>query len=174
MTKQQELGKRLYAHFSPMIEEGVLGDDMAGPLKRACMAAAGDLLGKEGKRDLIFEALCEAMGADWRTMPKSAAARYNVAAKELREIHAEPAEVLVRAQRYRVQHPDWELTPTALVTHWPTLSRGTTVKVPGQHISAETQPTEPEEEIPFTPEMVEELQQRLRGVTPEMPRMYDD
>ena len=35
-----------------------------------------------------------------------------------------PEEFGIRASKYRRDHPDWELTPTALCTHWGELGKG--------------------------------------------------
>jgi hypothetical protein len=131
MAKDIDLAKRIWEHiqFADGIE---FTSEQEGPVKRACLAAARDILGKDwetGKRDLIFEALCDAMGADWKNMTKHEAARYNVAAKQLREIGATTGEVMNKARRYEFQHPDWPLTPTALISHWSTLSNSATRKV---------------------------------------------
>lgn len=131
MPRDVELAKRIWSHF----EDTGLAYELAGiehDLKYACLAAARDILGRseDGKRDLLFESLCQAMGADWKAMPKHEQARYNVATQQLREIHATPIEVLSKARRYEYLHPDWPLTPTALISHWSTLGNDKTRRVP--------------------------------------------
>ena len=117
MTKEQELGKRIWLAW---------GEMDAPTEKQKAIMAARVALGRDdtGRRDLLFEALCSALGADWHDMPKHEAAKYNVAAKQLRDIGADASEIIRRARRYETLHPDWELTPTSLITHWSTLKGG--------------------------------------------------
>lgn len=168
MTKEVETAKRIYAHFAPMVDEGVLGEDMVGPLKRACLAAARDVLGKDetGKRDLIFEAVCSALGADWTDMPPHEAAKYNVAAKQLRQIGATPSDIIQRCRRYEAMHPDWELTATSLITHWSTLkSGGASTRVVDRVPVAETvAEPEPENLVGPPPEFLEALSRGVKAV----------
>ena len=130
MTKEMELAKRIHDAWQEVYDPN--GD---GPtVKQMAVIAARVAMGKDetGKRDLIFEALCSAMGADWNGMPRSEQSRYNAATKQLREIGATPSDIIQKARRYEQLHPDWELTPTSLVSHWSSLSRGATQKVSRQ------------------------------------------
>ena len=71
------------------------------------------------KRDLVFEALCEACGIDYSsTMTKSQRGAINKAAKELREIEATPEEIFRVAAAYRIRWPSIDVTPNAITKHW--------------------------------------------------------
>lgn len=68
-----------------------------------------------------FEALADACGYDAEAIRKVGGGLIGRNAKLLREAGATREEILARADRYRHRHPDWDLTPAALVKWWPTL-----------------------------------------------------
>jgi len=72
-------------------------------------------------RDPIWDALVQGITGQrdlpYQT-PRSERGRWNRAAKELREIEAEPSDVLARCRAYRRIWPNVALTPTALVSNW--------------------------------------------------------
>jgi len=160
VTKEMELAKRIYETWT----------SFEGTDKQKAVAVARELLGKseDGKRDLIFEALCTAMGADWKQMPRHEAAKYNEATKQLREIGATPEDVLHKARRYEHLHPDWPLTPTSLISHWSSLDVSASRRVPVLVEQLRAREQEPEEElVPPTPEFLAVL--RAGPLTREMP-----
>lgn len=106
----------LYAQMLGTMKEQDAADKAAG--RYDWVDDIKEELADERKRDLLFEALCEACGADWTQMTKAERGKYNAACKQLREIGAEPEEVIRRAKRYAYEHKDWALTPTALISHW--------------------------------------------------------
>lgn len=72
--------------------------------------------------DLIFEAICEVCGIDWRNgITKNERGRVNAARKELGDIHAEPATIHAHAAAYRRAYPTMPLTPQALTGNWTTV-----------------------------------------------------
>jgi hypothetical protein len=78
------------------------------------------------RRDLLFEAVAAACGTDLTQLTKSARGQLNRAVSELRSIGANPAEVTIRASRYRTKFRDADLTSTALAKHWPSLGHDQT------------------------------------------------
>ena len=103
----------------------------------------GERKGKEGKgtnylapaaanakrnrpRDELWDALMAACGIDTTAIPKSARGAYNTAVADLRHIGATPAQITLRAHRYRHLWPNASLTPTALARRWSELSDGAT------------------------------------------------
>jgi len=153
VTKEMEMAKLLY--------ETRLAREAAGDSEKqiaVCQARAA--LGKDidtGKRDLIFEAICSALGADWTDMPKHEAAKYNVAAKQLRDIGATPSEIIRRARRYETVHPEWELTATSLITHWSTLKGGGASTRVQDRVVPLPDPEPEVETVPPTPEFLAQL-----------------
>lgn len=76
------------------------------------------------KRDLVFEAVAEACGLDWRNdLTESARGALNKAVERLRKVGATPEEVARRAGSYRRRWPNVDLTPSALEKHWPQLAQ---------------------------------------------------
>ncbi len=73
------------------------------------------------KRDPIFETVSSVCGIDWTLpMTRSQRGQINKAAKELREIEADPEAIVRVAAAYRIRWPSIDLTPNALVKHWGT------------------------------------------------------
>lgn len=89
----------------------------------APLAAAVEIIEHQRKRDLLFEAVCEATGTNPSELTKPARGALNTALKNLREVGAIPEEVARRARSYHQRYPDIELTPSALASHWPRLGR---------------------------------------------------
>jgi hypothetical protein len=74
------------------------------------------------RRTPVFEALLAEAGiAPGTTLTANERGRFNAAGKQLREVGASAAEIRRRAGLYRERHPTWELTATALATHWSAL-----------------------------------------------------
>lgn len=69
-------------------------------------------------RDLLFEAVADACGWDWRKLTKVERGKLNGAVGQLRDIGADPSEVPLHAINYRLHMPDCLLTPPALAAHW--------------------------------------------------------
>lgn len=82
-------------------------------------------------RDLMFDALVEALKIDFSQLTKSARGRLNMAVKQLKEIDADPSEIPRRAAKYRETWPSVTLTDTALIKHWAFLAGPRLVKDPG-------------------------------------------
>lgn len=70
------------------------------------------------RRDLIFEAICEAWGRTPDGLTRDERGRVNNAAKQLREVGASAAEIRVRVKRYHEEWPEMEISPQALTKHW--------------------------------------------------------
>lgn len=76
-------------------------------------------------RDELWDALMAACQVDTTGIPKSARGAYNTAVADLRQISATPAQITLRARRYRQRWPNASLTPTALARRWGELADGT-------------------------------------------------
>lgn len=74
---------------------------------------------KQRPRNEVFDAVAEVCGFNPNELTKSAAARVGVGASQLAAYT--PEEIKKRAFMYKKMHPTWELTPTSLASHWPTL-----------------------------------------------------
>lgn len=90
-------------------EQKLLGDAPAAP--------------RERQPDLLFEAVAEECGIDWRHLTRSARGALSKAVADLRSAGATPEEVPDRADAYRRLYERAVLTPPALAKHWPALSR---------------------------------------------------
>lgn len=73
---------------------------------------------KPRKQDPTWDAVCEVFGISSAKMPANERGRLNKVVKQLKEIEATPEEIRQKAQVYRLQHPDWAWTPTAILNHW--------------------------------------------------------
>jgi len=73
------------------------------------------------KPDLVFEAIANACGIDWKALTKNERGALNNAASQLREIKATPDDIQARAAKYRQKWPGIDLTPMALVNNWNTV-----------------------------------------------------
>lgn len=67
---------------------------------------------------VMKDAIVAAMGWNPTDVTRNQWGKIEAAGKQLRDVGADPAEVPRRAMIYRMIHPQWELTPTALVSHW--------------------------------------------------------
>lgn len=76
---------------------------------------------KTRKPDLIFEAIANACGIDWKALTKNERGALNNAAAQLRDIKATPDDIQARATKYRQKWPGIDLTPMALVNNWNTV-----------------------------------------------------
>jgi len=77
-------------------------------------------------RDALFDALAASCGYNPLEVTRMAGASIGVALADIASVtpNLSPEEFAARAARYKKLHPDWELTPTALATHWPELGVG--------------------------------------------------
>jgi hypothetical protein len=73
------------------------------------------------KPDVVFEAIANACGIDWKALTKNERGALNNAAAQLREINATPDDIQARAAKYRQKWPGIDLTPMALVNNWNTV-----------------------------------------------------
>jgi hypothetical protein len=76
---------------------------------------------KTRKPDLLFEAIANACGIEWKALTKNERGALNNAAAQLRDINATPEDVQARAAKYRQKWPGIDLTPMALVNNWNTV-----------------------------------------------------
>lgn len=76
------------------------------------------------ERDPIFETLAEIEGSDLAELTTSQRGALNKAAKELRDLGVEPAEIAHRAIAFARRYPGATLTAIALVRHWGELNGG--------------------------------------------------
>lgn len=89
----------------------------------------GEVVGESGRRrDLLFEALCEACRIDPAELTSSYRGAVNKALKDLREVGAIPEEIHRRARAFRVRWPRVTLTPPSLAKHWATCAPESTVE----------------------------------------------
>lgn len=77
---------------------------------------------KQRQRDELFDALVAACGIDTTSLTKAGRGPINGALGQLRQVDATPAQVTLRARRYRETFRDAPLTPSALVKHWASLA----------------------------------------------------
>lgn len=75
-------------------------------------------LGASRDKDDIFEAVCAVCRLDIEKLTKDERGRVNAAAKQLRDVQAEPDEIRARAREYRRIFPNVPLTPQALTGNW--------------------------------------------------------
>lgn len=66
-------------------------------------------------RNPFFDALVDEWG---QPATKSERSRFGSAAKQFSELGCPPSEIKIRAARYRLEWPECELTPEALLKHW--------------------------------------------------------
>jgi len=125
-TPGQAIAARLWAEKAragkPMTEAQV-GNVIDGMLKELGMSKKR---ARVGGRDLLFDALCVACGTNPQEVTRMAATGIGTALADIAAVtpNLTPEEFGIRAAKYRREHPDWELTPTALCTHWGELGTG--------------------------------------------------
>ena len=78
------------------------------------------------RRDVLFEAVAETVGTDWRHLTRPARGSLNRAVADIRAV-LDPTEdpvvqVWRKAAEYRARMPDAMLTAPALAKHWPSLN----------------------------------------------------
>ena len=71
--------------------------------------------------DLLFDALVMVCKINPKALTSSARGAANRAIKELRQVGAEPEQIIQAASAYRLRYPDSAVTPSALAKHWPSL-----------------------------------------------------
>lgn len=100
----------------------------AGEPERTPLAAVTGGAGST-RQDLVFEAVAEVCGIEWRGGALTASARGPLtrAVKELKQVGAEPDEIRARSKRYLLKYPGAALTPMALAKHWSALTAPTPV-----------------------------------------------
>ena len=69
-------------------------------------------------RNLIWDSIVESFGFKPEEITRALASQIGKVVKDLNQVGATPEEVKQRHRNYRILHPDWELTPNALVKHW--------------------------------------------------------
>lgn len=93
----------------------------AGPLMKTenedCVRGESSTLAPR-PRNLLFDALVDACGLDASEMTPAAQRACGVAASELKRAGADPGQVAIRAQAYRMKFSGAAITPTALAKHW--------------------------------------------------------
>jgi hypothetical protein len=92
--------------------------------EEANASSGGAAKPRKRKDDPIWDALMVACAVDTTQIPTSSRGAYNNAVKDLKAIGATPAQITLRARRYRSKWPTASLTPTALVRRWPELDTG--------------------------------------------------
>lgn len=73
--------------------------------------------------DLLFEAVANVCGIDWRELTKQARGSMNAAVAQLRNVGATPESVRERAGNWPNLFDRATLTPPALAKHWPQLAQ---------------------------------------------------
>jgi len=119
LTVEMDLAKRIYDAWVAESPDGQ-------PAKGYAVIAARIALGRsaDGSRDVIWDALVEALDLHPEQITPNLRGRLNDACKQLREVNATPEQVIAKAKAYRHHHPDWELTAQSLCTHWASLRVG--------------------------------------------------
>lgn len=104
-------------------------ETLTGKTEKTFESTPSATTGGNGKkprpRDPLFDALaCAGRRVDLAHLPASTARTIAVKVAELRAAQPDvtPEEITRRAHRYRREHPDWALTPAALVKHWAELA----------------------------------------------------
>ena len=72
----------------------------------------------EKPKNEIWDAVTEAFGLSKAEITRSLASQLGKVVKDLKDVNATPEEIFKRYRNYKVLHPNWELTPFALVKHW--------------------------------------------------------
>lgn len=118
-------------------------------------------------RDLLFEALAEVCGIDWKNMTDMARGPLVKALKELRAVGATPQDVRARAGEYRSKYQGAALTPTALAKHWPALRAARSYREPGPPENPPVMEEEPAEcrhgNVGLCPACISEVKAVLAG-----------
>lgn len=73
-------------------------------------------------RDEIWDAVCDALGADPTNIAKANRSRYGRVVRDLKENGATPRDIAIRSEVYRRTWPGMTLTPEALLKHWDQLT----------------------------------------------------
>ena len=125
-TPGQAIAARLWeekARNGKPMTEAQVGNVIDGMLKELGMSKKR---ARVGGRDLFFDALCVACGINPQEVTRMAATGIGTALADIAAVtpNLTPEEFGIRAAKYRREHPDWELTPTALCTHWGELGTG--------------------------------------------------
>ena len=135
------LGSGMGHEFSPeTIATGAFLDGFAAGMKFSKSAIVDPILPgldmpppapkKAKKRNPLFDAIATACGLKPDEITKSGASAIGKALAEIREVCPGPGgleaeEIHARAREYKRQHPQWELTPSALAKYWAGLSKST-------------------------------------------------
>lgn len=80
---------------------------------------------KPRKQDPIWDALMAACDVDTSQITTSSRGAYNNAVKDLKKVDVKPAQIILRARRFKEQWPGVKITPTALVRRWSELGTST-------------------------------------------------
>lgn len=73
---------------------------------------------RERPKDLLFEAVCEATGTNYKRLTASGRGALNKAVYEIRQVCDTPGQVIVRAGAFRKRFPGMALTPSSLAKYW--------------------------------------------------------
>jgi hypothetical protein len=77
---------------------------------------------RERPRDVLFETVADVCGYNLKALTKTARGRLNAAVKELRDIQADPDQIVRFAPRWKQTYPDATLTPQAITGNWAALA----------------------------------------------------
>jgi len=77
---------------------------------------------RERPRDVLFETVADVCGYNLKALTKTARGRLNAAVKELRDIQADPDQIVRFARRWKQTYPDATLTPQAITGNWAALA----------------------------------------------------
>lgn len=125
-TSGQKIASRLWmakaAAGKPMDESQVAGI-IDGMIKELGLRKARP---RVNGRDTLFDGLCIACGINPNEVTRPAGATIGTALADIAAVTPDltPEAMSQRAARYKNLHPDWELTPSALATHWGELGSG--------------------------------------------------
>lgn len=125
-TNGQKIAARLWdakaSAGKPMTQEQV-ANVIDGMIKEIGLTKARK---RVNGRDQLFDGLCVACGIDPTEVTRPHAATIGTALADIAAVAPDltPEEFGLRANKYKRLHADWELTPSALATHWGELGSG--------------------------------------------------
>jgi hypothetical protein len=93
--------------------------------EEADASSGGAAKPRKRKADPIWDALMAACDVDTTQITTSSRGAYNNAVKDLKAVEAKPAQIILRARRFKDQWPGVKITPTALVRRWSELGTST-------------------------------------------------
>lgn len=84
--------------------------------------------GRRRSPDLIFEALADEWGRDFKNLTRTERQKINDATKQAKDVKATPEDIRIRSARYRLKWPTREYTPHALMGAWTSLAKDSSTK----------------------------------------------